>query len=675
MLSEKPKKTNKNIPKILLVGAGRFGKNHLRVWQKLEKEKKVILLGAVVRSAESKEKIEREYKIPVFTVLSNDILKQADGVDIATPCRTHYSLVKRCLKQTNVLVEKPLADTAGRAETVEIQAKKGKKILMVGHIFRFTESVKKLKPLVLKNKKKLKDISGIFISPLLSYNGENPLFEKMHFFDVMDYIFNDEPKIIWSEKKNLTTITDLIYSEGLKANFELGWKGGEKIRHLQFNFSDQKIYCDFTKNLIVIEKSGSKKIIYCREKIEPLEKELTVFLSVLKNKKVVYPDGFLGKKIVSIAERASRSQKNKSKIAVIGGGIFGTTCALILSEYFKVVLFERREDILTEASRANQYRHHMGYHYPRSVETIKEIQEATKDFENFYGSIITKFPSYYCVSKENSLVSSDQFLKTCRQNNLSYVFAFPCERFLNKNSVKISVKTPEAVYDYERLKSLIKKRIANNSNIDIRLGFNVINANFDGNGRKILSVRNGKKEMKEKFDYAINATYANCNRFCSWLGFSERALEFRIKEVAVVKLNASKKEQCAVTIIDGPFATLVPMNNSGFYTFGDVPLSVHGVIKNKKAVYGVDKKLKNLKSRFKIMQKRCAFWFPIINEAEYVKSMFVVLPIAPESAATDARPTSLISHGFGCFSVLSGKIITSVSVAKKIMEEIKGEKL
>ncbi len=58
------------------------------------------------------------------------------------------------------------------------------------------------------------------------------------------------------------------------------------------------------------------------------------------------------------------------KIAVIGGGIFGITTAVILGNEHNVELFEKNDDILKSASGSNQYRVHRGYHYPRSAETV-----------------------------------------------------------------------------------------------------------------------------------------------------------------------------------------------------------------------------------------------------------------------------------------------------------------
>ena len=70
------------------------------------------------------------------------------------------------------------------------------------------------------------------------------------------------------------------------------------------------------------------------------------------------------------------------------------------------------------------------------------------------------------------------------------------------------------------------------------------------------------------------------------------------------------------------------------------------------------------------MKERCMPWFPFLEKAEYVRSVFVTLPVEKKSLVSDARPTEVTDHGFGCFSVLSGKIITAVSAAKQIVDSI-----
>ena len=70
-------------------------------------------------------------------------------------------------------------------------------------------------------------------------------------------------------------------------------------------------------------------------------------------------------------------------IAIVGAGIFGTTSAIRLaSRGHKCTIYEKKDSILSCASRVNQYRFHRGYHYPRTVETVKQLNKTSKRFKN-----------------------------------------------------------------------------------------------------------------------------------------------------------------------------------------------------------------------------------------------------------------------------------------------------
>ena len=75
-------------------------------------------------------------------------------------------------------------------------------------------------------------------------------------------------------------------------------------------------------------------------------------------------------------------------------------------------------------------------------------------------------------------------------------------------------------------------------------------------------------------------------------------------------------------------------------------------------------------AEYKDMINNCKKWFPILDQARYVKSLYVVLPIDQRHLGTDGRPTDFEYHNFGCYSILGGKIITCVSTAKKIDHHI-----
>ena len=77
-----------------------------------------------------------------------------------------------------------------------------------------------------------------------------------------------------------------------------------------------------------------------------------------------------------------------------------------LATNFHITVFEREDNIFEGASTVNHLRHHYGFHYPRSKETVKEIIVARKNFEGEYGDCISEvFEDYYAVSKTNSKTS------------------------------------------------------------------------------------------------------------------------------------------------------------------------------------------------------------------------------------------------------------------------------
>ena len=143
------------------------------------------------------------------------------------------------------------------------------------------------------------------------------------------------------------------------------------------------------------------------------------------------------------------------KIAIIGAGFFGSTIALKLSKKHTVHLFEKEKDILNGASRVNQFRFHMGFHYPRSQKTIKEIKSSYKLFINFYSNkVFGNTKNYYAVANKGSKTSFNKYLRVIRRNYLNHKitsFKFPRTSKL--------ILTNEKVLDYLKFKKILKQKI------------------------------------------------------------------------------------------------------------------------------------------------------------------------------------------------------------------------
>ena len=110
------------------------------------------------------------------------------------------------------------------------------------------------------------------------------------------------------------------------------------------------------------------------------------------------------------------------KIAIIGSGFFGMATALILSKKNIIHIYEKKNTILCGASRANQMRFHKGYHYPRSIKTVKEINQSNRSFEKYFKSAIYNTKNYYGISKKKSKTSFLKFLNFLNKNKLKYLF-------------------------------------------------------------------------------------------------------------------------------------------------------------------------------------------------------------------------------------------------------------
>ena len=121
-----------------MVGAGAFGRNHVRVVHQLEQ---ADLAGVLDPDPARAADAVSAYGCPVFENLEQ-LAQNADAAIVATPTVTHAEIGCRLMELgLDVLVEKPIAhDAAGAARLIETAERYGK-ILQIGHLERFNPAV------------------------------------------------------------------------------------------------------------------------------------------------------------------------------------------------------------------------------------------------------------------------------------------------------------------------------------------------------------------------------------------------------------------------------------------------------------------------------------------------------------------------------------------------------
>ena len=116
------------------IGTGRWGSNHLRVWNNL----KVDLYVAEVSEAARKKCIEEGIPEDHITDDYRVFLDKVAAVDVVTPASTHFRLGQEILgKGKDIFMEKPIAETAAEAQELSDMASRNALLLQPGHIFRY----------------------------------------------------------------------------------------------------------------------------------------------------------------------------------------------------------------------------------------------------------------------------------------------------------------------------------------------------------------------------------------------------------------------------------------------------------------------------------------------------------------------------------------------------------
>lgn len=141
-------------PRILVLGAGSMGANHIRL---LAHSRISALAGIVEQNPATRQAFGKAHQVPTAEGLDEALSRiDFDAAIVATPTETHFALTRTLLEAgKHVLVEKPATVRAEEGYCLLEKAKAAGLVFMVGHVERFN-------PAILLLKEKLDSLGSIY---------------------------------------------------------------------------------------------------------------------------------------------------------------------------------------------------------------------------------------------------------------------------------------------------------------------------------------------------------------------------------------------------------------------------------------------------------------------------------------------------------------------------------
>ena len=538
---------------------------------------------------------------------------EADWIIISTPNDLHYEQTKYWLTQgKNVFCEKPL--TISYDSAVELYE--------IADTFN----------------------TKLYVDDVFTWREDYVIYDDMNYFvwtkpGQKDYNYLDRLAYhhfyMWVEDTNF----EIKSIEGQLDDFRIELEDG-RIGEFKYGYSKEKLH--YVNEIDMNAYS-----------VSPLE---TMF-EFLFNDKVNYN---YNRKVSLNAIRLSQKVRDtiSPKALVVGGGVFGLTSAIELSNNgYLVDVKEKSNTIMGGASSINQYRLHKGYHYPRSKETAQECLDGLYSFKRKYEDCVVNgdITHMYSIASEDSLINGDEYKEFLDDMKLSYEEREPMP------NCDLTIVADEELFCPKKLTESLEKKIQS-SYINVELNTEVIDLEY----------------WKKEYDVVVIATYSDINQLLD----DKKWYQFELCEKPVVKLPKIF-ENTSIVIMDGPFMCLDPYGDE-YHVLGNVKHAIHmwnegtepfwdseytkyinkGLIKNP------EPKLTKID---KFIESGVKYFGDEFADLEHIGSMYTFRAVLANRDHDDARPTLVNHEGDNVYTLFSGKIDTCVNAGRELMRTINGK--
>jgi UDP-N-acetylglucosamine 3-dehydrogenase len=302
-----------------VIGGGAMGQHHIRIYREM---KDVELVGICDTDRNRAISLAKSNNTTPYFDPRELLEHELDAVSVVVPTTFHHSVAMDVINSgTQLLVEKPIADTLENADKMINAAHDAKLKLMVGHIERFNPAVSKLKEIVDSNLLgKIVSISTRRVGPF------NPRIRDVgiimdlgvHDIDVISYLYGKRINEVYTiAGKDIHSFEDhasilLRCATNLSGMVETNWLTPHKIRNLTAIGLKGVAYLDYIKQTVELHDEAWIRTAKVEYK-EPLKNELEHFIKSVRDDTPVISDGETSRHALETAMAAIESyQKGKA---------------------------------------------------------------------------------------------------------------------------------------------------------------------------------------------------------------------------------------------------------------------------------------------------------------------------------------------------------------------------
>jgi predicted dehydrogenase len=305
--------------RVAVVGAGVFGRHHLRV---LSQSLNATLVGVVDADPERAAMAAAEHNCLTFATLG-ELRGNVDAAVVATPTSLHAEVGCELLKSgIDVLVEKPIAADLASARRLVDTAAEHQRMLQIGHLERFNPAVAALKKIT--KVPLFFEIHRLSLFSPRSLDVDVVLDLMIHDLDIVLDLAGGLPEeiraagiSILSDKVDIANVR-LSFPGGCIANLTASRVSTERVRKLRLFQPHQYISLDYQKQeAVAVTVSGSQQIGFQPLPVikeEPLRLEVESFLESVATRRHPVVAGEDGLRALEVAHAILDKIEEHSKI-------------------------------------------------------------------------------------------------------------------------------------------------------------------------------------------------------------------------------------------------------------------------------------------------------------------------------------------------------------------------